>query len=307
MPPRCPNLCRSHTGALTSPPIRAYTQDCQEPQAPGWYLSPSDLSNREAGIGGCNIYQEERRQLIVDRARQDGRVESAALAVAMDVSLETVRRDLAALERQGLLRRTHGGALPLQKGPFDARLSARAQVMISEKRRIVKAALDLLPAEGSVLLDGGSTTVLLAELIPADSTLTIVTNALPIAATLATHRNITLRVVGGVCRERSQCFVGHWAVQNLREIRIDVGFLGTNGFTIERGLSTADEREAEVKHAMIEASRRVIVLTDHTKIGLDDFCRFGGLDDIDTLITDTGLDSDLEDDLRSSGLEVILV
>jgi len=255
---------------------------------------------------GPSLYQAERRQLIAKTAERDGRVESGALASEMDVSLETVRRDLRALERQGILRRTHGGAIPLHKVQFDARLSARAKVMVEEKYRIAQAAKALLPTEGSVLFDGGTTTAMIAALLPADSTLTVVTNALPIAASLGTHPNITLRVLGGVCRERSQCFVGHWTTQNLSNIRVDVGFFGTNGLTTERGLSTADESEAEAKHAMIESSRRVILVTDHTKIGLDDFCRFAEIDEVDTLITDVGIDPDLASDLRSRIPEVLL-
>lgn len=232
-------------------------------------------------------------------AQEKGRVESSVLAEVLDVSLETVRRDLTTLERQGHLRRTHGGAVLIQKMPFDSKLAARAQLMIEEKRRIAKAALEFLPTEGSILLDGGSTTAMLADLLPEDSGLTVVTNSLPIASLLGGNRTITLQVTGGVVRERSQCLVGRWALETLRQIRVDVGFIGTNGLSIERGLSTLDEREAQVKHAMIEASRETIALADHSKIGVDDFCTFAALRDVEVLITDSGVDGELEVDLRS--------
>lgn len=252
------------------------------------------------------MYQEERHRLIIESARRDGRVDSVTLAEDFDVSLETVRRDLTVLERQGLLKRTHGGAVPLQRTGFDVLLTARAQLMVEEKRRIAKAAVDFLPEEGSILLDGGTTVAMLAELLPLETSLTVVTNALPITVILGGHKDITLLVVGGILRERSQCVVGEWALHNLHDVRVDVAFLGTNGLTVERGISTADQREAEVKRAMLRAARKVVLMTDHTKIGLDDFCRFGDLGEIDALVTDSGLDPDLEAELRSAVENIVV-
>src|SRR5919197_5112898 len=138
------------------------------------------------------MYAEERQQAIVARARTDGRVDVGSLAAELDVTTETVRRDLTTLERQGLLRRVHGGAIPVERLGFEPGLADRDAAMAAEKDRIARAALAELPAEGAILLDAGTTTARLAEILPSTAELTVVTNALPIASLLAPRRNLTV-------------------------------------------------------------------------------------------------------------------
>lgn len=245
------------------------------------------------------MYAEERQLYIIDLARRDGRVDAAALAEQLKVSAETIRRDLTVLEHQGVLRRTHGGAIPLQRLGFDPVLMTRASVMVEEKARIGKAAAAYLPEEGSILIDAGTTTAALADSIPADRALMVLTGALPTALSLAGKENLTVLMLGGSVRARSMCSVGPWAVRDLSDVSVDTAFMGTNGLSAERGLTTSDQSEAVTKRAMIEAARRVIVLCDHSKIGADDFFRFGALSDVDVVITDSGLDTDLAEELRA--------
>jgi DeoR family fructose operon transcriptional repressor len=252
------------------------------------------------------VYAEERQLRILDLARRDGRVDAAALAETFRVSTETIRRDLTVLERQGQLRRTHGGAIPVQRLGFDPGLMTRASAMVEEKARIGKAAAGYVPPEGSVLIDAGSTTATLAEFMPDDRPLTVLTNGLPIAQTLAGQANLTVLMPGGAVRSRSLSSVGPWAVRDLAEIRADIAFMGTNGLSIERGLTTTDQSEAVTKRAMIASARRTVLLCDHSKIGVDDFFQFGDLADIDILITDTGLNADLADDLRAAVRSLVL-
>ena len=252
------------------------------------------------------MYAEERQQRIVELARAAGRVDGAALAVELDVTPETIRRDLSTLERHGLLRRVHGGAIPVERLGFEPALSARDAVLVAEKERIAKAALDELPAEGAVLVDAGTTTARLAEILPMDRELTVVTNALPIAMALSTRPNLTVLMVGGRVRGRTQAAVDAWALAALRDLYVDVAFLGTNGISPERGLTTPDTTEAAVKRAMIQSSRRSVVLVDHTKLGADHLARFGDLDEIDTVITDSGADAELVERLRAAGPRVVL-
>ena len=213
------------------------------------------------------MYAEERQQWIVERARAAGRVDVAEAATDLAVTAETVRRDLTALERHGLLRRVHGGAIPVERLGFEPGLNARDAVLTAEKERIAKAALAEVPEEGSILLDAGSTTARLANVLPLDRELTVVTNALPIAMALSTRPTITVLLLGGRVRGRTQAAVDIWALRTLRESYVDVAFLGTNGVSVQRGLTTPDATEAAVKKAMIESSRRSVVLADHTKIG----------------------------------------
>ena len=135
-----------------------------------------------------NMYAEERQRLIVERARAGGRVEVAALAEELGVTTETVRRDLTTLERHALLRRVHGGVIPIERLGFEPALAARDSVLTVEKERIARLALAELPDEGTILLDAGTTTARLAALLPTDRELVVLTNALPIAMSLPSGR-----------------------------------------------------------------------------------------------------------------------
>jgi DeoR family transcriptional regulator, fructose operon transcriptional repressor len=254
----------------------------------------------------ANMYAEERQRWIVERARAGGRVEVAALATELGVTTETVRRDLTTLERHALLRRVHGGAIPIERLGFEPALAARDSVLTAEKERIAQMALAELPDEGSILLDAGTTTARLADALPADRELVVLTNALPIAMSLSVRPNITVLMVGGRVRGRTQAAVDAWALHALADSYVDVAFIGANGISPERGLTTPDTTESAVKRAMIGAARRCVVLADHTKVGQDHLSRFAALDEIDTLITDSGLDALVADELRSRGLKVLL-
>src|SRR3990172_6258933 len=151
-----------------------------------------------------NMYAEERQRLIVERARADGRVEVAALAEELGGTAETVRRDLTALERHALLRRVHGGAIPIERLGFEPALAARDSVLTVEKERIARLSLAELPDEGTILLDAGTTTARLADALPADRELVVLTNALPIAMALSVRPNITALLIGGKVRGRTQ-------------------------------------------------------------------------------------------------------
>lgn len=251
------------------------------------------------------MYAPERHELIVTRALEAGRVDVAGLAELFDVTPETIRRDLTNLERQGRLRRVHGGAIPVERLGFEPALATRDSALTAEKQRIAKAALAELPAEGAILLDAGSTTARLAEVLPADRELTVVTNSLPIAAALADRPNLTLLLLGGRVRGRTMATVGSWAARQLAELCVDVAFIGTNGLSVERGLTTPDVTEADVKAALISAARRTVVLADHTKVGVDHLARFGGLEQVDVLVTDSGIDPGLALELDNAGLAVV--
>jgi DeoR family fructose operon transcriptional repressor len=251
------------------------------------------------------MYVEERQQEILRRARAEGRVDVMRLAEELSVTSETIRRDLTALERAGVVRRVHGGAIPVERLGFEPALAARDAVMTVEKERIAKAALAELPDEGAVIIDAGSTTERLAAALPMDRELTVVVNAPPLAVSLATRPNLTVIMLGGRVRRRTLATVDDWNLQMLSRIHVDVAFMGTNGLSGECGFTTPDPAEAAVKRSMIAAARRAVVLADHTKIGNDYFARFAEISEIDTLITDSGLDSELLSDFEQLGLRVI--
>lgn len=250
------------------------------------------------------MYAEERRRVIAEQARGDGRVEVAVLAETFDVTPETVRRDLTDLERHGVLRRVHGGAIPVDRALGEPTLSDKTGVMAAEKRRIAKAALELLPTAGSVLLDAGTTTGELATLFP-DRELTVLTNALPVATTLASRASLEVHLLGGRVRGRTMAAVGSWVEDHLADLRVDVAFVATNGLDAERGLSTHDPAEAAVKAAMIAAAREVVLLVDHTKFGTEQLVRYVSLDRIDVIVTDSGLGEADAERLERAGPQVV--
>lgn len=251
------------------------------------------------------MYAEERQQEIVRLARKNARVDVMALADELNVTAETIRRDLTVLERAGVLRRVHGGAIPVERIGFEPAVAARDAVLTVEKERIAKAALAEVPEDGAIILDAGTTTVRLAQVLPNDRELTVVVNSPVLATILGPRPNITVLLLGGRLRGRTLAAVDDWALRPLADLYVDVAFMGTNGCSVERGLTTPDQAEASVKRAMIAAARRVVVLADHTKVGNDNLARFGSLSDVDVLITDSGLDAELATELEEAGVRVV--
>lgn len=234
------------------------------------------------------MYAEERQQAIAQLVVTRGRVSVTELAEEFAVTTETVRRDLGALERMRLLRRVHGGAVPAASlSAMESRLDERDVTHAREKERIAAAAVRFLPDDGgTVAIDAGSTTARLAAFFPPDRRLTAFTHGVPIAATLAPLPGVELHLLPGRVRPTTQAAVGSLTTQVLQRLRVDVVFLGTNGVTEEHGLSTPDSEEAEVKRALVQAARRVVVLADSTKLGREATVSFAALDDVDVLVTD---------------------
>ncbi|BCL28465.1 DeoR/GlpR family DNA-binding transcription regulator [Streptomyces aurantiacus] len=253
------------------------------------------------------MYAPERQQEILRLARDGGRVDVVSLAEEFQVTAETIRRDLKALDRAGLLRRVHGGAIPAGRLDFEPDLAERETTAADEKDRIAKAAVAELPDEGTVILDAGTTVARLAGALPLEVTLTVVTHSLPIAARLADHPGMQLHLIGGRVRHRTRAAVDAWALRAYGEIRADVVFLAANGFSAEHGLTTPDLAEAAVKRAVLAAARRVVLLADSAKYGQEHFARFGDLGDVDLLITDSGLSPEDATAIERGGTQVLCV
>ena len=258
------------------------------------------------------MYGSERRRRIMEHLAASGRVTVADLAQHLDVSAETVRRDLSQLETEGHLERTHGGAVPaVPGGRVERTLAARRAENVSAKTAIGRAALGLLPAPGgAVLLDAGSTTACLAEALaespPDGRGLTLLTNSVPIADILHGAGLTGLHLLGGAVRGLTGACVGAPVLRALDAMRVDVAFLGANGLHAERGLTTQDPDEAAVKAAMCACARRVVVLADSSKFGHDFLVSFAALDRIDVLVTDTAPTGPLAAALDERGIEVLL-
>lgn len=251
------------------------------------------------------MYAEERRQEIAALVRRGGRGDVSELAGRFEVTPETIRRDLTDLERRNLLRRVHGGAIPIERFRAEPAIAEKAALMASEKSRIATVALSFVPERGTVLLDAGTTTLALAHVFP-DRDVTVFTNALPVGLELAARRNLQLFVIGGRVRGRTLAHVDDWALRQLADLRIDVAFVGTNGLTAARGLSTPDPAEAAVKRAMCRTAQQVVVLADHTKVGEEATVRFAAIEEVDALVTDMGLAPADRRELEEVGVEVVM-
>lgn len=253
------------------------------------------------------MYAEERQQAMAELVSQRGRLSVVALAETYDVTTETVRRDLSTLERMGLVRRVHGGAVPSSSlAVIESGLLERDQANIEQKERIARAALELLPpGQATLLLDAGSTTSRLASSLPRDHRLTIYTHAVPVAARLAAFPQVELHLLPGRVRTTTQAAVGADTVRALSDLRADVAFLGTNGLTLGHGLSTPDADEAATKRAMVRSARQVVVLADSSKVGAESPIRFAALEEVDVLVTDDDLDEADEKAFVAAGLTVV--
>ncbi|UGS37707.1 DeoR/GlpR family DNA-binding transcription regulator [Capillimicrobium parvum] len=246
---------------------------------------------------------DERRTLILDRLRSQGRVLAADLSAELDVSQDTIRRDLRDLDEAGLLRRVHGGALPRDAGaqPFAERTRRAPAVKASIARRAAACARD-----GQVIvIDGGTTTLEVARALGDDLRATVVTTSPPVAIALADHPGLEVTVVGGTLRREPLVTVGADAVESLRAVRADLVYLGVCGLHPEIGVTTDDIEERHVKAAMIAGAAEVLALADGDKLGTAMPFVVAPLREVTHLITDHGVtESDLAP-YRALGLEVL--
>jgi DeoR family transcriptional regulator, fructose operon transcriptional repressor len=261
------------------------------------------------------MYATERQDAIAEQLLAAGRVSVAGLADHFDVTTETVRRDLDALEAAGVLRRVHGGAVPSGRTSV-AELSVAERQGQHEhaKAAIAEAAMRLVPPTftGSIALDAGTTCAAVADELarwePATpgQTITVITNSVPIAAILQHSAHVELHLLGGRVRGVTSAAVGTATVEQIGALRPDIAFVGTNGISAGFGLSTPDEYESAVKAAYVVAARRAVVLADAAKHGLEALMRFARLDEIDTLVTDQAPPADLTGALSDADVEVIV-
>jgi DeoR family transcriptional regulator, fructose operon transcriptional repressor len=251
---------------------------------------------------------EERRRLILEHARGTGHIAVTDLAVELDVAAETVRRDLKLLEDHGLLRRTHGGAYPVESAGFETNMARRSENRVAEKRRIAAAAVELLGPAETVYLDEGFTPQLVAEEIARSGrALTVVTASLTAAAALSVAPTIDVIALGGRVRGRTLGIVDHWATTMLSQFVLDLAVLGANGITRDRGLTVPNTAVAAVKAKAMEVSRRKLFVGMHTKFGVTSFCRFAEVSDFEALVTDTTLSTHEAHRYAALGPQVIRV
>lgn len=253
------------------------------------------------------MLNEERRRAVLDLINHEGRVLVKDLAQRFGMSQVTIRKDLEVLHSQGAIYRTHGGALPVRTGALlDPSLREKEKLHRKEKLRIGAAAARLVQEGQSVVLDSGTTTTMIARKLRELRNLTVITNAVNIAAELA-GTAVEVILTGGILRENSFSLVGPLAEETLRRLSADVLFLGVDGFDVHFGLTTPNLLEAKVNRVMIEIARRTIVVCDSSKFGRRSLSLIAPPSAVHRTITDSRIPkSDLRA-LEEAGIEVTLV
>ena len=256
--------------------------------------------------------QRIRLTAILEKLRQSGTVTVEVLSAELGASLVTIRRDLDQLERDGLLQRTHGGAVsiePLFYEPFknDRVFQANLEKFAEEKRRIGRAAGALIKKGETIALTPGTTTLEIIRCLPLNQDITVVTNTVNIAMELSKRKDIDVFVTGGHLRGDWFSLVGPTAIQSLQPMLIHTLFVGADGIDSKWGASCFSSDEADLNSAMVKLSRRRVAVADHSKFGIVAGWRICEASEFDILITDTDASDDAIAPFQQKGLEVLRV
>jgi DeoR/GlpR family transcriptional regulator of sugar metabolism len=261
-----------------------------------------------------NLLAEQRRALILDEVRRRGGVRVNELTRRLNVSDMTVRRDLDALARQGMVEKVHGGAVPvLEASTHEPGFEAKSALELTAKEDIAREAARLVVPGSAIALSGGTTTFALAHHLVQVEGLTVVTNSVRVADVFehalrhgtAPAQAATVVLTGGV-RTPSDSLVGPIADRAIRSLHFDLLFLGSHGISLEAGLSTPNLAEAETNRSFVASARRVVAVADHTKWGTVGLSTFASLSEVDTLVTDVGLPLEIRSAVSEQVREVII-
>jgi DeoR family fructose operon transcriptional repressor len=248
---------------------------------------------------------KQRQRSIADLVLRDGQATIDDLVRTFGVSPATIRRDLNDLQTQGIINRSHGGAVNAVRAAPELPLSQRSTVEAEAKRRIGEAAAALVPDGATVFISSGTTPLEVARALAHRENLTVITNALNVANLLVDVPGITLVVVGGVVRRSELALTGHLTDQALSELGTDFVFIGAHALSVDRGLTADDLAGVMTDRAILQIGQRRVVVADHTKFGKFATARVVPLMELHTIVTDAGLDPVTLRQLRERGIEVI--
>jgi DeoR/GlpR family transcriptional regulator of sugar metabolism len=244
----------------------------------------------------------QRKKAILDALKRDGQVLATALSASFGVSEDTVRRDLRELAADGLLQRVHGGALPAS--PATASFAHRQEIESDAKRRIARKAAEMIAPGQVVIIDGGTTSALLVQQLPANLAATVVTHSPSVAVALAEHPSVDVVLIGGKLFKHSIVTVGAAAIEAMSHINADLYFMGVTGVHPAAGLSTGDFEEAHVKRALASRAAETVVLASASKLNAASAYRIGGIEMAQTVIVESSTDARLTEPLEAAGITV---
>jgi DeoR/GlpR family transcriptional regulator of sugar metabolism len=249
--------------------------------------------------------------MIVELIQETGSKTVAELCELFDVSEMTIRRDLRDLDREGALRRVHGGAVSNLGRSYEPPYTIRSTRNAEIKRAIGQKAAELILDGDSIALDVGTTTLEIARALQGKQNLTILTASLPIANEIVTNLSLTSEVrlilTGGILRSGELSMIGNIAAQTYADFHVDKAFIGVGGISAEEGLTEYNLEDAMVKKPMIQNAHQRIVVADSSKIGRTTFTSIAPLSVVDILITDSEITSESHQSLETSGIEVLAV
>lgn len=249
---------------------------------------------------------EERRRFLLDVLKREGKIVAAEASRKLDVSEDTVRRDLNELAASGQLRRVHGGALPLLPlTPAAAPFASRRREDDGSRRPLAAQLARLIEPGSTVLLDSGTTNLAAAEAIAPDLCATIVTPSLPAAMVLMAHRHIDLIVLGGVVDKAEQTTTGIATWESIAGLSVDLCLLGVCGLDAATGLMEMSPDDARLKARMIQSANRVVTAVPMRKLGTRAPYRIGPVDLLSSLVTESQAPSALIEPYREAGVEII--
>jgi len=253
-----------------------------------------------------NILKAERHNQIQELIEEKGRATVQELSVLFDVSEATIRRDLEDLHSLGRIRRTHGGAVKNERAPKEPPMMQRMDEKRAVKTRIGKAAVKLIEDGETIFLGSGTTVLEVANHLPEDINLTVITNSLPVVNELAIHPGVDLIVIGGMLRQSELSMVGHVAEQAVREFRADKVFMGMFALDVECGFTNDYPPEILTDRAIMGISPQVIVLVDHSKFDRVSSMLVAPVTAAETIICDMDTPQPVVEQLLALGIEVIL-
>jgi DeoR family transcriptional regulator of aga operon len=249
----------------------------------------------------------ERHRHILTKLQDEGYVRVVDLSKDLSVSSVTIRKDLKLLEERNLLYRSHGSASTRELYVNDRHVDEKETHYASEKLRIAQAAVKRLRPEDAIIIGSGTTVLAFARLIPLESRLRVLTNALNVSMALIQHEQVEIVQLGGTVRQSANSTVGPYAEEMIQNFACTKLFLGVDGLTLDYGLTTSNLMEAHLNRLMMRAAQQTIVLADASKFGRKGFGKICGLNDIDALITDGGIDADIVSDLADRGIATEVV
>jgi DeoR family transcriptional regulator of aga operon len=249
----------------------------------------------------------DRHKHILDKLDLNGFVTVNDLSQEFNVSLVTIRKDLKLLEERNLLFRSHGRAIPADPYVAEHPVNIKERVHATEKRRIAIEAGSNLETNESIIIASGTSVIEFAKHIKKTEGLTVLTASLDTALILSENPNIDVIQLGGTIRRSSSSVVGPISEKMLSELTFSKLFLGVDGIDIEYGLTTTNIMEASLNKQMIKAAQKIIILADSSKFGKKGFGRICGIEDVDQIITDRGIDESTKNKLIELGIDVTIV